>query len=458
MILLFYDLLQPAAAMLFRVTVFILRLVGSERGAKLVQVLDMRYVNGRPAFEAVPVEKFGGKRPVWIHAASGEFEYAKPIVRELKNQGVPVFVTYFSPSYKVNVVSFPGVSAACALPLENRAELRSMLEKVNPVALLIARTDTWPNMVRESYAAKVPILLFSATFYEGSKRTRFYARFLTKATYHYIDEIQCVNHEDLRILLDLGFRRAVVRGDTRYDQVIARLEQTKDSVEKKLPDGITHLMREIVLVAGSIWEEDIEVLIPAIGSAQATFGNRQLTSVFVPHEISPRLIQLIQTKAKSHGLTTSVLSEIQKMPDEAPSIDGVDHRKSTDILIIDRVGILAELYLIGQLAFVGGSFKKTVHSVMEPLAAGCLTMVGPFHLNNREAIEFQNEMASSDFAAVVATKNSDELSRMVSSAVQSLVRLSSHQKQLIRERIQNQVRLRGKATDAVIEWIHRVRK
>ncbi|MBY0383898.1 hypothetical protein K2X05_01965, partial [bacterium] len=53
-----------------------------------------------------------------------------------------------------------------------------------------------------------------------------------------------------------------------------------------------------------------------------------------------------------------------------------------------KVGFLAELYKQSDFSFIGGSFRKQVHSVMESLACGCLTFVGPFYHNNREAIDF----------------------------------------------------------------------
>src|SRR5690606_3292113 len=62
-----------------------------------------------------------------------------------------------------------------------------------------------------------------------------------------------------------------------------------------------------------------------------------------------------------------------------------------DVLLIDQVGILAEIYTWGNLAFVGGSFRTQVHSVMEPLAASLPVIVGPHHHNNREALTFKNQ-------------------------------------------------------------------
>src|SRR6185437_14055342 len=54
------------------------------------------------------------KAPLWIHASSGEFEYAKPSIREMKQRdpSLPIVVTYFSPTYAKVIESFPGVDLA----------------------------------------------------------------------------------------------------------------------------------------------------------------------------------------------------------------------------------------------------------------------------------------------------------------------------------------------------------
>ena len=157
---------------IFAVAAFLLKHIPGlkEKSQKLWLTHDIRYIEGKPAFLKIEKSIFSGKSPVWIHAASGEFEYAKPVIRELAKQGRPVLVTYFSPTYADNVRKFPGVTASCPLPLDSRDEIEGFLNHFNPSALLIARTDTWPNTVFATAARQIPILLFSTTFHEGSKR------------------------------------------------------------------------------------------------------------------------------------------------------------------------------------------------------------------------------------------------------------------------------------------------
>ncbi len=65
--------------------------------------LFQRKIRAGMALRKVRVEPFPSysPQPLWIHAASGEFEYAKSVIRELKTRdpNTPILVTYFSPTF-----------------------------------------------------------------------------------------------------------------------------------------------------------------------------------------------------------------------------------------------------------------------------------------------------------------------------------------------------------------------
>ena len=59
--------------------------------------------------------------------------------------------------------------------------------------------------------------------------------------------------------------------------------------------------------------------------------------------------------------------------------------KST--IIIDTVGILADLYKYGRVSYIGAGFGAGVHNVLEPAVYGCAVSFGPnIHILD-EAIE-----------------------------------------------------------------------
>jgi 3-deoxy-D-manno-octulosonic-acid transferase len=168
--------------------------------------------------------------------------------------------------------------------------------------------------------------------------------------------------------------QASIGGDTRYDQVVYRLNNPKPlpaALQNRLPNN-----PDKILVMGSTWPEDEQALIEFIVGATKDQG---FTFLIAPHEPSESHLSSLESLLKNHNLRVGRLSQWEQTETAVPQV-----------LLIDRVGILAELYTLGRWAFVGGSFRKTVHSVMEPLAAGARTLVGPLHRNNAEAIEFQS--------------------------------------------------------------------
>lgn len=306
-----------------------------------------------------------GSNPIWFHCSSMEFEYAKPVIREIKkiNPNQKILVTYFSPSARKAVEGFSEVDFACPLPWDFLWVIKEFIIFHRPKMLVYARTDVWPEATTQCLLRNIPCYLFSATLAKNSSRLRLFNRGFTRWCYSLLNQIFCVSEGDKFNFTKAGINKnCQVLGDTRYDQVFHRLlnpKQLKNIFPKSRSDGR-------VVIFGSTWPEDEKVIFETLGTKK--FEN--LIFVVVPHEIT---LEHLQSLSRQNMVKYSEL--------EHPI-------KKGEILLVDQVGILAELYALADLAFVGGSFKKNVHSVMEPLAAGCLTLVGPNYENNREAIEF----------------------------------------------------------------------
>ena len=363
-------------------------------------------------------------RPVWFHCASGEFEYAKPVIRRLKElrPDVPVVVTYFSPSVAESAARFPGVDFAYPSPWDDPRSLSRFIERARPRALLFARTDVWPEMAEQARARGVPSLLFSATLTEASGRSSIFARPLARLAFAPLDAIHCVSQADVDAFARLGFaEKCEVAGDARFDQALARLAEPKPVRDELFVDPAT------TLVAGSTWPEDEG---PLLEAARELRG--RVKFCLVPHEPTEAHLAELESRARQIGLTTARYSQASAWPEGA-------------VLIVDRVGVLAELYARGRFAFVGGSFRKTVHSVMEPLAAGARTFVGPRHANNREAEDFQ-KIDAGDLPAVVAVANGAELADAVRRALEAGPESPEEIRAAVRARA-------GGAVKYAVEWL-----
>lgn len=327
-------------------------------------------------------------RPVWIHAASGEVEYARPVIRELKRQHptVPVLVTYSSPSAKKILESLHDVDVWCALPWDTDHRIREFIEKWNPRALLFSRTDVWPVLASVARARKIPSALFSATFADNSSRLKGVTRHLTRYTLNQLSEIHCVSSEDIQNLEPLKLQIPLfISGDTRFDQVFHRLENPKALKNELMPSP-----EDFIFIAGSTWGEDELILLPALEKLK----NLHMKVIIAPHETTAEHLSHLEAQIKTLGLSSVRYTQTSQWPADA-------------ILLIDQVGILAELYTWADIAFIGGSFKKQVHSVMEALAAGLPVMVGPYHRNNREALFYQKKNYSSGMIVQVVHTSAD---------------------------------------------------
>jgi len=158
--------------------------------------------------------------------------------------------------------------------------------------------------------------------------------------------------------------KILVVGDTKFDQVIFRRDESQKM--KIIPPGI--LKDRWVFIAGSTWPEDHVHLIPAIQNLHKE--SLQFLSIICPHE--PTLNHIAELKNHLHGLPHILLSDIQNYQAES-------------IIIIDRIGLLANLYGLGKSAYVGGSFKQNIHNVLEAAVYQIPVIYGPVNQNSHEA-------------------------------------------------------------------------
>lgn len=320
---------------------------------------------------------------IWIHASSGEFEYAKPLITAIKAQhsNTPILVTYFSPTYAKNIEGFKGVDMAVPLPMDLPGPVSQFLSTYKPRALLFARTDLWPEVLVQCRQKRIPTYVFSAVV---NKNSSFLAKWWREFLFGQLTKIFVVSNDDKNALSENLQKKTEVIGDTRFDQVFARLENPKP-----LPIVFHQDAAKSMVVCGSTWSEDEEVLVKVISEAK----DLKFNWVIAAHEPTEEHLSSLEKKLKAKGLASERLSNAKDL---------------SQILLIDRVGILAELYTKADIAFVGGSFKRTVHSVMEPLAAGCMVFVGPYHFNNGEAMLFKDKQLDNGFTPVIAVNNAEE--------------------------------------------------
>jgi 3-deoxy-D-manno-octulosonic-acid transferase len=309
---------------------------------------------------------------IWFHSSSmGEFEQAKPIIAALreKYRNLNIIVTFFSPSGYDHSKSYKFADIITYLPFDSRTNVRRFLSLVQPTVAVFVRYDVWPNHLWELSARGIPALIANATMRRTSARFYPLLKSFHRLLYDDFTSILTVSESDARMFALFGLSRPTVEaiGETRYDQVWQRVNEAKQ--KHIVPEHVVKNKR--VLVAGSTWPEDEEVLIPAI--KKLVQYSSKILVILVPHEPTIEALEDIEMKLgfRLRSIRFSDLNDYSGEP----------------FIIVDSVGILMQLYQYATVAYVGGSFRQGIHNVLEPAVYGVPVMFGPEHANSQEAME-----------------------------------------------------------------------
>ena len=312
---------------------------------------------------------------VWMHASSvGEGLQAKPVLETLRAEQPEwqLAFTFFSPSAERLAKNLP-VDVADYLPLDRPGDVGAVLDALQPAALVFSKLDVWPELTLAAARRGIKLGLISATVAPHSSRLRWPTRTWSQPAYRALDRVGAISDEDGERLELLGARAEAiaVTGDTRYDSVAERAERLDRAREPflrlgEVPDST------FTIVAGSTWPSDEAVLLPAFADLLVQLPTARL--LLAPHEPNPDHLAGIAHRLQDLKLPRPV------------RLSQLEHAKPGPVIVVDRVGILADLYAIADAAFVGGGFHRAgLHSVLEPAVFGVPIAFGPHWEMSRDA-------------------------------------------------------------------------
>ena len=314
------------------------------------------------------------EKTVWFHFTSvGEFEQAKPLIEAIY-PNTRIVLTFFSPSVAPNAQSYPYADAAVYLPLDTPRNAERLIRLIEPTLIVFSKFDIWPNFVWKASKRDIPIIVVAGTLHAESKRLSRFAKPFFRSVHRHIRVHCAISESDAARFQELCLptHEVVVTGDTRYEQVYRRATVVEPDAEFFSGQGS---LKRSILIAGSTYAEDENVLLPAYQLLRENIPDNFPHLILVPHEPTPERIKEIRAHLNREKLVHRCFSEL------TPEID----LSATDVLIVDKVGLLARLYALADIAFVGGSFRGSVHNVMEPAAMAKPVIFGPTIQNAREA-------------------------------------------------------------------------
>lgn len=311
-------------------------------------------------------------RYVWFHAASlGEFEQGRPLIERFRREfpAYKILLTFFSPSgYEVRK-DYEGADIVCYLPFDTPGNVLSFFRLIRPEMAFFIKYEFWQNFILACSRTHIPFYSVSSIFRPNKIYFRWYgrlyARVLHKVTHFFVQD-----EESAKLLATIGIRdRVTVVGDTRFDRVIDICNAARE-----LPLIERFKQDSRVLVAGSSWGPDEDLLIPYFNE------HPELKLILAPHVIDESHLKQIESQLKRPFMRYSdAVAKAEK--NELFDVGEVD------CLIVNCFGLLSSIYRYGEVAYVGGGFGVGIHNVPEAAVYGVPVLIGPNNANFREAQE-----------------------------------------------------------------------
>ena len=162
-------------------------------------------------------------------------------------------------------------------------------------------------------------------------------------------------------------------GKTKFDRVITRALNTKGKSQlvTELSNQLQMSRKQKCLILGSAYLEDLEV---TLQSLRKNSLRERIKLIIAPHNIDQQTISQIVDRVTSEGYLPRLASQVNLAPSLKPDLPAQSrYHHDTVVFIIDSIGYLAEIYSLGDAAWVGGGLTNKVHNVLEPACHGLRT-------------------------------------------------------------------------------------
>ncbi len=301
---------------------------------------------------------------IWFHCASlGEFEQGRPVIEAFRKTfpHYKILLTFFSPSGYELRKDYPLADYVFYLPMDKKRNVNQFLGIFRPQLAIFIKYEFWFNYLEGLNKNKIPVFLVSGIFRKNQHFFQFYGKWfrrqLQKISWFFVqnqtssdllDSIQIYHHE--------------ISGDTRFDRVM-QIKKTAG----KLPKVVEFKQTQKLLIAGSTWPPDEEILFRFLKAK-----NQNIKLIIAPHKIDDGHIKTIENQFKAfHPVLYSRASESKL--------------KQAGVMIIDQMGLLSAMYQYAELAYVGGGFGVGIHNLLEAAVYGIPVIFGPNYQRFQEA-------------------------------------------------------------------------
>ena len=335
---------------------------------------------------------------IWLHAASlGEFEQGRPVIEALKDTfpQYKILLSFFSPSGFEIRKDYPLADEVLYLPTDTPRHASLWLGHHHFVAAFFIKYEFWFNYMAALKRQGIPLFYVSLILDRNSFFFKPFGAWFRK-------QLRCVSHffvqdeTTARLLNDIRLDNVTVSGDTRFDRVAAIARQARPFPEIERFVGARQCF-----IAGSTWPPDEKLIAGFLPKMPEDYA-----LILAPHDVSDAHI-----------------AQIRLLFPQARLYSELDGSESSKILVINKIGILSQLYQYARFVYVGGGFGANIHNIQEPVTFGCPVVFGPRHTSFKEAVDLVHRggafsvCGQSDFDDIMNKLVSDNDFRDTASAI-----------------------------------------
>lgn len=332
---------------------------GVKTAARLGNAKAKRWADGRKDF---PASDDSHDPWVWFHAASlGEFEQGRPLIEALKEAypHLKITLSFFSPSgYEIRK-NYPLADEVLYLPIDTPSNARRWVCRHRFVAAFFIKYEFWFNYMKELHDHDIPLYYISLILKPQQYFFKGYGRWFRKQFDH-VTHFFVQDQVTQDLLQGIGYHNVTLCGDTRFDRVATIASQAKP-----FPDVERFIRDRHCIIAGSTWPPDENLLVPYLDHLPDHY-----CMIIAPHDISEKHISQLTAQLHDYQLYSELDSE-----------------KPCQVLVLNTIGILSQLYQYARFVYIGGGFGVNIHNIQEPVTFGCPVVFGPKHNDFKEAVD-----------------------------------------------------------------------